>query len=253
VRGESLSDASLTGGNAERRSKGSGRQPKNAQTALKALLRANGLSLVLLMLFIVLLGGQSVSGMYEYNEERSEHGERPLGLAEYLATGHFLEATAENWESEFLQMAAYVLLTAWLFQKGSSESKKLDEKEGVDRDLRQSNREGAPGPVRHGGWRLRLYEHSLLIAFLTLFLLSFILHAVGGAEEYSAEQRAHGGRGVSVLEYIGTARFWFESTQNWQSEFFALVGMVVLSIFLRERGSPESKPVDAPHSQTGSE
>jgi hypothetical protein len=150
-------------------------------------------------------------------------------------------------------MAAYVLLTAWLFQKGSSESKKLDEKEGVDRDLRQSNREGAPGPVRHGGWRLRLYEHSLSIAFLTLFLLSFILHAVGGAEEYSAEQRAHGGRGVSVLEYIGTARFWFESTQNWQSEFFALVGMVVLSIFLRERGSPESKPVDAPHSQTGSE
>ena len=153
MRGESLSDASLTGGNAERRSKGSGRQPKNAQTALKALLRANGLSLVLLMLFIVLLGGQSVSGMYEYNEERSEHGERPLGLAEYLATGHFLEATAENWESEFLQMAAYVLLTAWLFQKGSSESKKLDEKEGVDRDLRQSNREGAPGPVRHGGWQ----------------------------------------------------------------------------------------------------
>jgi hypothetical protein len=199
-----LSDASLTGGNAERRSKGSGRQPKNAQRALKALLRANGLSLVLLMLLIVLLGGQSVSGMYEYNEERSEHGERPLGLAEYLATGHFLEATAENWESEFLQMAAYVLLTAWLFQKGSSESKKLDEKEGVDRDLRQSNREGAPGPVRHGGWRLRLYEHSLSIAFLTLFLLSFILHAVGGAEEYSAEQRAHGGRGRAVPMYSST-------------------------------------------------
>jgi hypothetical protein len=252
-RNATLPGASFRRGRAEPRSRVSGRQSKGAQTGLRALLRANGLSLVLLMLFVVLLGGQAVSGMYEYNEEQSDHGEKPLGLADYLATGHFLEATAENWESEFLQMAAYVLLTVWLFQKGSSESKKLDEKEAVDRDPGQSNREDAPGPVRHGGWRLRLYEHSLSIAFLALFLLSFVLHAVGGAEEYSAEQRAHDGRGVSVLEYIGTARFWFESTQNWQSEFLALVSMVVLSIFLRERGSPESKPVDAPHSQTGSE
>ena len=248
-----LPDASFRRGGAEPRRRAKGRQSNGAQRGPRALLRANGLSLVLLMLFIVMLGGQAVSGMHEYNEEQSAHGESPIGLANYLATGHFLEATAENWESEFLQMAAYVLLTAWLFQKGSSESRKLDEEDAVDRDPEQSKREDAPGPVRRGGWRLRLYEHSLSIVFVALFLLSFVLHAVGGAEEYSVEQRAHDGRSMSALEYVGTARFWFESTQNWQSEFLALVSMVVLSIFLRERGSPESKPVDAPHSQTGSD
>jgi hypothetical protein len=112
-------------------------------------------------------------------------------------------------------------------------------------------RKNAPWPVRRGGWVLKLYEYSLSLAFLLLFLLCFWLHAVGGARAYSEEQLAHGGKAAGLVEYLGTAQFWFESFQNWQSEFLSLTAMVVLSVYLRHRGSPESKPVDAPHGETG--
>ena len=198
--------------------------------------------------------GQTITGLFEYNHDRSEAGSPPVSLARYLATGHFLEATAENWESEFLQMAAYVLLTAALFQKGSSESKKPDGSEAVNRDPRRSRpRDTAPWPVRRGGWVLRVYEHSLSLSFALLFVLSFVLHAAGGAAAYNEEQVREGEPVVGVLRYATTSRFWFESFQNWQSEFLSLMAMVLLTIWLRERGSPESKPVDAPHEQTGSE
>jgi len=221
-----------------------------------SFLRRNGLSLVVLCVFLVCMAAQVWTGALQSNEERRSHGARELSLGEYLRSGHFWEATGENWESEFLQMAAYVLLTVGLYQKGSSESKKIDEPEAVDRDprkVRGRHLDEAPGPVRRGGWVLAIYEHSLSIAFLLLFLLSFGIHAVGGAHAHNAEEALHGGAPQSVLEYMGTSTFWFESLQNWQSEFLALFSMVVLSIFLRQRGSPESKPVDAPHSQTGSE
>lgn len=217
------------------------------------VLRENGLSIVLFLLMLLSLGGQVVAGMYDYNDEQLEHGQPTVDLTSYLATSHFLEATMENWESEFLQMFAFVVLTACLFQKGSAESKKLDEPEPVDRDPRQSqNKKDAPWPVRKGGPILTLYEYSLSLAFLLLFVLAFTLHAVGGARQYNQSEREHGNyEQVSTLEYMGTSRFWFESFQNWQSEFLAVGAMVVLSIFLRQRGSPESKPVDAPHSETG--
>jgi hypothetical protein len=158
----------------------------------------------------------------------------------------------ENWESEFLQMAAYVILTVFLYQKGSSESKKLAEEEPVDRDPRKSRKKkDAPWPVRQGGFILTLYENSLFLAFVLLFLLSLWLHAVGGLRVYNEEQAQHGGQLISsALQYVGTSRFWFESFQNWQSEFLAMFTMIVLSIWLRQKGSPESKPVDAPHGQT---
>ena len=141
------------------------------------------------------------------------------------------------------------------FQKGSAESRKLDEPESISRDPRESrNKKDAPWPVRKGGLILTLYEYSLSLAFLLLFLIAFTLHAVGGAREYNQNQQEHGNyTEVSTLEYIGTSRFWFESFQNWQSEFLAVNAMVVLSIFLRQRGSPESKPVDSPHSETGND
>jgi uncharacterized protein DUF6766 len=221
---------------------------------VRAVLRNNGLSLVTFGLFVLFLAGQTLTGHRHFNDEQREHGGSPVTLLQYLHTGHYLEATAENWESEFLQMAMYVVLTAMLFQQGSSESKKIGEREAVDRDPRLSrNKRDAPWPVHHGGWILKVYENSLSLAFLLLFLISFGLHAVGGAVEYNADQLQHGGDSVSVLGYLATSQFWFESLQNWQSEFLSLVAMVVLSIFLRQRGSPESKPVDAPHSQTGSE
>jgi hypothetical protein len=222
---------------------------------MRRLLRENGLSIVLMLLFLGFWIGQSVAGHREYNSEQREHGQPEVAFGPYLRSAHFWEATAENWESEFFQMFGYVILTAILFQKGSSESKDPDKAEPVDREPRAASRRkaDAPWPVRRGGFVLRLYEYSLSIAFLLFFLISIALHALAGAAEYNDEQSAHGEQSnLSVLQYAGTSRFWFESFQNWQSEFLAIASMVVLSIFLRQRGSPESKPVDSPHSETGS-
>jgi hypothetical protein len=221
---------------------------------MRRVLRENGLSIVMLSLFMVFWIGQSMVGHREHNSERREHGQPEVAYGSYLRSAHFWEATAENWESEFFQMYGYVILTAFLYQKGSSESKKPDEPEPVDRDPRANKRRDAPWPVRRGGLILKLYEHSLSLAFLLFFLISISLHAVSGAAAYNEEQAVHGQpEHISFLQYAATSRFWFESLQNWQSEFLAIGAMVVLSIFLRQRGSPESKPVDSPHSETGSE
>lgn len=221
---------------------------------MKRFLRDNGLSLVVFNLFfLTFILGQSIAGHLQDNQDREDHGQTPLSFAEYLTSNHFWEATTENWESEFLQMFLYVLLTAFLYQRGSSESKDPDKEEEVDRDPRKSrDNPDAPWPVRKGGFILKLYENSLGLAFFLLFLGSWIGHAVSGAGEYNEEQVLHGGNPVSVPEYMVSSRFWFESLQNWQSEFLAIWAMVVFSIWLRQRSSPESKPVDSPHSETGS-
>jgi hypothetical protein len=198
--------------------------------------------------------GLSIVGHRQHNQERIDHRLAPITFAEYLVSDAFIEATMENWESEFLQMFAYVVLTTFLFQKGSAESKSLDGNEAVDRDPRAARlKRDAPWPVRKGGVILEIYNHSLSLALFLLFAMSFALHAVGGAREHSLQELAHGGAAVGVIEYVGTAQFWFESLQNWQSEFFSIGVMIVFSIVLREKGSPESKPVDAPHSLTGHE
>jgi hypothetical protein len=220
---------------------------------MKRFFRENGLSLVLLALFVGTWVGQAVTGHRSYNEEQQQHGQPPESLDEYLRSGHFLEATAENWESEFLQMFLYVVLTTFLYQKGSSESRKLDAENPQDRDPREHRRRPqAPWAVRKGSeLLLKLYENSLALAFLLLFLVSIVMHAVGGVVEFNAEQREHGQPEVTLGEFACDSEFWFQSFQNWQSEFLSLVAMVVLSIWLRQRHSPESKPVDAPHSETG--
>jgi hypothetical protein len=219
---------------------------------MKSIFRKHGLSVVLFGLFILLQLGLSVVGQHQYNQEQVNHGQPPVDYFTYVSSAAFLEATMENWESEFLQMFAYVVLTAFLCQQGSAESKKPGETEAVDRDPRLAEmKSDAPWPVRKGGLILKLYEHSLSLALLLLFALSFGLHALGGAKEYSRQELVHGGQSLSAWQYLGTAQFWFEPLQNWQSEFFSIGVMVVLSIFLRQRGSPESKPVDSPHHQTG--
>ena len=220
---------------------------------MKRKLRENGLSLVLLTLFLLTWAvGQVLVGHRTFNQDQVDHGQRAVAVGEYLTSAHFLEATAENWESEFLQMGVYVALTIFLFQKGSSESKPLEGKQPVDRDPRHSrHKRDAPWPVRRGGWVLALYTHSLTLAFLLLFAISFAIHAVSGCALYNEERSQHGEAAVSCADYLRSSRFWFESLQNWQSEFLAILSMVVLSIFLRQRGSPESKPVDAPHRETG--
>jgi hypothetical protein len=214
--------------------------------------RENALSLVVLLLFLATLVGQSVSGWYVFNAEQRDHGQAALGFFHYLTTGHFLESVFENWESEFFQMGLYVLLTVWLRQKGSAESKQLEGEEDVDRDPREKAGDpAAPWPVRRGGLVLKLYENSLVLAFAVLFIAAFVLHAVTGLAAYNQEQVEHGGEPLTLLGYLTNAQFWFESLQNWQSEFLAVAAIVVLTIFLRQRGSPQSKPVAAPHSETG--
>jgi Domain of unknown function (DUF6766) len=219
---------------------------------LRRFLVNNGLSLVLFGLFLFSLAGQAAAGHRRFNEEQREHGAAPVDLPTYLTSGHFVEAIFENWESEFLQMAAFVLLTIVLRQKGSSESKPVDEKDeraGAQRG--PSSR--SPWPVRRGGLALRLYEHSLSLVLVLLFLASFALHAHGGAAEENRERAFRGEPPLTAAAYVATPRFWFESFQNWQSEFLAIALVVLLSIFLRQRGSPESKPVDSPHKETGGE
>jgi hypothetical protein len=221
---------------------------------MRRFLRDNGLSLVWFgLFFLAFIIGQTLAGHREYNHGQHDHGRPEVTYAEYLTTPHFVEATMENWESEFLQMFLFVFLTVFLYQRGSAESKDPDKDEEADRDPRRSkNKKDAPWPVRRGGFALRLYENSLALTLFAIFAVSFLLHAAGGAREYNQDQEEHGSlERVTTLSYLGTSRFWFESFQNWQSEFLSVGAMVVLTIWLRQKGSPESKPVDAPHSQTG--
>ena len=201
---------------------------------------------------MVFIGGMVLSGVRVYNSEQLEHDGSPVSLWAYLRTGDFAEATFENWESEFLQMGMYVVLTAFLFQRGSSESKPIDESTPMDEDPRNSqDKPGVPWPVKRGGWVLKVYENSLAGLFFLLFLGTWALHAAGGARAYSEEELAHGGQAVTTPEYLTTSQFWFESFQNWQSEFLAVAAIVWASVYLRQRGSPESKPVAEPHLETG--
>lgn len=220
---------------------------------MPSFFRNNGLSIVMFLLFFFALIGQSITGFMEYNDDQQEHNQTEITFPQYLLSGHFVEAVFENWESEFLQMGAYVILTVFLFQKGSAESKDPDKEEKVDEDPRDArDKKDAPSPVKKGGLALKLYENSLTIALFLLFFLSFILHAAGGHDEHNKELIEHGSsETVTVLGYMATSRFWFESFQNWQSEFLSVGALVVLSIFLRQRGSPESKPVAASHTETG--
>ena len=219
---------------------------------MRRFLRDNSLSITMFGLFVVFVTAQSVAGLFDYNSTQMEHGRPPVGYVQYLRSGDFVEAVFENWESEFLQIGSYVVLTAYLYQRGSAESKDPDAEDPDAAYGEDQRRADAPWPVRRGGLALKIYENSLGIALLAIFVFSFALHVIGGAEAYSQEQVEHGEAPVSTLQYLGTSRMWFESFQNWQSEFLAIGAMVVLSIYLRQRCSPESKPVAAPHTKTGS-
>jgi Domain of unknown function (DUF6766) len=218
---------------------------------MRRKLHDNSLSLMALGVFLVLVFLQSITGWRVSNADDAEHHRSTQSYGRYLRSGHFAEATFENWESEFLQMGAYVGLTALLIQRGSPESKKPDG-DPSDADPREAADDpNAPWPVRRGGLALKLYEHSLSSALLLLFLLSFVGHLLGGHAEYNQQQIAHGEAPVSLWSFLTSAQLWFQSFQNWQSEFLAVFTLAVLGIFLRERGSPQSKPVAASHAETG--
>ena len=221
---------------------------------MRQFLRANGLSVVLCTSFLAIwIVGQSWAGMRAYNSERRDDGESEVSFGQYLTTAHFGEATFENWESEFLQMGMYVVLTVKLRQRGSAESRPLDESVPQDEDPRDHRNDAdAPWPVRRGGLWLALYKNSLSLLLLVLFLASFALHSATGSRVFNSERAASGSTDhVTGWSYLLRSQFWFESLQNWQSEFLAVASIVIFTIFLRQYGSPESKPVHAPHSATG--
>lgn len=200
--------------------------------------RDNSLTIALMALFAVSLIGQAVAGWQTAMEEARQHGEAAEGLWAYVRGGEFLSALFENWESEFLQMAVYVVLTAQLFQRGSAESRDPD-------DPGRPNDEPQPGLLGV------VYAHSLGLALTLLFLGSFWLHAINSVRRAEEEALRHGEAPPGFVEHLGSAQFWFESFQNWQSEFLSTAVLVVLSIYLRERGSPESKAVRDPIAKTG--
>jgi hypothetical protein len=217
---------------------------------MKKFFRDNGLSIVFFILFILSLGGQILTGYKEHNEEVIDEGGHAIEFSEYLTSGHLLQSTFENWESEFLQMGLFLILTMFLYQRGSAESKDPDKEEDVDREP-DPKKKDAPKAVKKGGLILKIYEHSLCYSFALMFLFSFCVHWYGSLKDYNEEQLLKHKEPDTAVQYLGNTRFWFESFQNWESEFLAIFAMVVLSIFLREKGSPQSKPVDAAHSDTG--
>lgn len=216
------------------------------------ILRDTSLTIVLVLATLATIIGMVIAGHSVYSNELSEHGRAPIAFSAYVTSGHFLSSLFENWESEFLQMSAYVVLTAFLFQRGSAESNDPDKASPQDASLEGNIKNpDAPSLVRRGGAAATFYAYSLGLALFTLFLASFLMHLRDSAAAQAEEAVMHGRVPPTAWEHLGSAQFWFESFQNWQSEFLSTAILVILSIFLRFRGSPESKPVAAPHTETG--
>ncbi|HET8671906.1 MAG TPA: DUF6766 family protein [Candidatus Saccharimonadales bacterium] len=222
------------------------------QAYIKRLFKESALSITLFALFFLFWGGQAIAGHIHNNEELRSHSQATVSFIEYLGSGGFIEATFENWESEFLQMGALVVLTIFLKQRGSADSKKLHGKEEVDTTSRYSIINASSWRTRQTAIAHTLYRNSLSIALFAIFLASFLLHGAGGTAAHNTEALAHGEEQLSIVNYMRTSQFWFESFQNWQSEFLAVGSLLVLSIFLRQQGSPESKPVGESNAKTGS-
>jgi hypothetical protein len=211
---------------------------------MKAFVRDNGLTLALATMFVFSLVGMILSGRATYNDDLAEHGRPPVGVAGYVLSGNFQSSLFENWESEFLQMATYVVLTAWLFQRGSSESRDPDDPNRDSDEL--SAEEISRSPI--WSW---VYSYSLGLTLAALFVCSFVLHWFGSFAAANEEARLHGGQVETIADHLVSSKLWFESFQNWQSEFLSTALLVVLSIVLRHKGSPESKPVAAGNEETG--
>jgi hypothetical protein len=219
---------------------------------MKKFFKENSLSIVLFSLFFVFLIALSITGHMHENEETTMHSQPPVSYMEYVTSGNFVEAVFENWESEFLQMGALVVLTIWLVQKGSADSKKLRGKSAVDTSSRYSIIRARSGGNRTKAIGNMLYANSLSIALFALFFISLVLHAFSGTAAANEEALLHHQETMNVMGYISSSQFWFESFQNWQSEFLAVGLLLVLSVFLRQRGSPESKPIGESNKKTGS-
>jgi hypothetical protein len=221
---------------------------------MRAWLRDNSLSVFFFAIFVVAVAGQSLAGQRAYNAEQSSHGEPGVTYLQYLTSPDFGEALMENWQSEYLQFTLFILATIWLVQRGSNESKPPQDI-GTESDQRQlvggHAQANSPLWAKVGGWRTHLYSSSLLIVMTAIFLASWLGQSLNGWRVYNDELAEHGEAAIGWTSYLARAEFWEMTLQNWQSEFLAVGTMAVYTIYLRQRGSPESKPVGAPHDQTG--
>ena len=221
---------------------------------MRRFLFENGLSVAFGVLFLATLVGQSFAGQRTYNAEQLEHGSDAVSWLDYVLSADFGGKVLENWQSEFLQFSLFILATVWLVQKGSNESKQLD---SVGLESKQAQKlegyapDDAPRWAKARDFRRVLYENSLLLTMATLFLLMWLGQSLNNWREFNAEQREHDEPTVSWGSYLHDPDFWDKTLQNWQSEFLAVGTMAVFTIYLRQRGSPESKPVGAPHDETG--
>jgi hypothetical protein len=223
---------------------------------MRRFVKESSLGLAFGLLFLASLVGQAIAGRLAFNEEQLEHGGDPVSFGRYLTSSDFGQAVMENWQSEYLQFLLFLLLTIWLMQKGSPESKKEDElgRESEEEQLiGEHAKRSSPKPARAGGWRAAIYGNSLLIVMALIFLGSWFAQSLTGWNVYNAEQADHHAQTIGWLAYLGKPTFWEQTLQNWQSEFLAVGSFAVLAIFLRQRGSPESKPVGAAHTDTGAE
>ena len=224
--------------------------------------KANGLSIGFGVLFLVALTLQAIAGYNEFNNDEVTHAHLlhqqadTISFGRYLTSSEFGQAVMENWQSEYLQFSLFIFGTIWLLQRGSPESKEPD-KVGLesDRDQRVGEHAGPGSPrwARVGGLRTWIYSNSLLIVMTAIFFGSWFAHSVTGWSAYNADQLDHQEDTLSWVSYLGSANFWQATLQNWQSEFLAVGSMAILSVYLRQRGSPESKPVGAPHDATAAE
>jgi hypothetical protein len=223
---------------------------------MRRFLRENSLSIFFLVIFVGALLGQAIAGHSLYNQEALAHGDGPISLWRYVTSSSFGQAVMENWQSEYLQFTLFMLATVWLLQRGSPESKE-PHAAGLETERRQRigrySHPRSPLWARTGGLRTAIYSNSLLIAMAVIFVGSWFAHSVTGWTEFNGEQLTHGEPEVSWWTYVGSSTFWESTFQNWQSEFLAVGSFVVLAVFLRQRGSPESKPVGASHRATGVE
>ena len=223
---------------------------------MRKFVKENSLSLTFFALFVAALGLQAIAGHADFNEDQVRHGNPTMSLGRYVVSSEFGTAVLENWQSEYLQFTLFILLTVWLVQRGSPESKELykagresDQAQGVGRHARESS----PRWARANGLRRTIYENSLLVVMATIWLASWLAQSLTGVNQYNAERLDHHELPVSWLTYLGKPDFWEKTLQNWQSEFLAVGSMAILAVYLRQRGSPESKPVGAQHEATGTE
>ena len=223
---------------------------------MKRFLRDNGLGLAFGLLFLIVLLGQSLAGLADFNQQQITEGLDPISYTRYITSANFGTDVAENWQSEYLQFFLYIFLTIWLLQRGSPESKSMDEA-GLESDEEQKvgryADEDSPRWARAGGWRLHLYSNSLGIVMGLLFIGSWLTQSIAGVSAYNEEQLGNLEDPVSWGKYLLEPDFWNRTLQNWQSELLAVASMAILAIYLRQRGSPQSKPVGTPHDATGVE